>query len=92
MGALASRSTSRPRRSSSRESDESRERWGLPAAYGWMGRDQYPLIINSYRNLLQYIDIHICHIYIYVYIYMYMYIYICIYIYMYINIYLYVCI
>ena len=45
MGAPASRSTSRPRRSSSRESDESRERWGVPTAYGLMGRDQYPLIL-----------------------------------------------
>ena len=58
---------------------EQREVAVIPAAYGWMGRDQYPLILI--------VTCHSISIYTYV---MYIYLYVCIYIYLYVCIYMYV--
>ena len=80
---------------------EQREVAVIPAAYGWMGRDQYPLILIvtchsisiytyvMYIFICMYIYIYLCmYIFICMYIYIYMYVYICMYIIIYIYIYI----
>ena len=69
---------------------EQREVAVIPAAYGWMGRDQYPLILIVTCHSIS-IYTYVMYIFICIYIYIYMYVYICMYIIIYIyNIYIYI--